>query len=372
MRCRVVVALQKRERGRGREGAAALVRWSVLGFLERSLQAAAPLDDVTAHVPEATQRHGDCELQLTFPSLMEMVERRAKAVVLGFENVEPLALAIAAQMRRRLVHERLAPLRVAASRELELGRVRLELAGRELVDRLEKQEPLPAPAFGSLDEMVIDERGDRVEGRVAHTLGGVERAPAREDGQPGECSPLFLVQQVDAPGDRLPEGLLPRRQVSRAAGEQAEPRFEPLEQRLRRQCPDACRGQLDCEWQAVDAAADLADVALDGGRERERRIEEPRPLREQLNRVVLDQGCNRDDLLSRHVQDDAARHQERQTGSRGDELAKPGAASRRCSTLSRTSRSSCGATAAASASSGASPGSSVTPRARAIVGRTSA
>ena len=30
---------------------------------------------------------------------MEMVERRAKAVVLGLENVEPLALAIAAQVR---------------------------------------------------------------------------------------------------------------------------------------------------------------------------------------------------------------------------------------------------------------------------------
>ena len=137
---------------------------------------------------------------------------------------------------------------------------------------------------------------------------------------PGERSPLLLVQQVDAPGDRLPERLLPRRQISRAAGEQAEPRFEPLKQRLRRQRPDACRRQLDCEWQAVDAAADLAGVALYVGRERERRVEELRPLHEQPNRVVLGQGCNRDNLLSRHVQDDAARHQERQTGSSGDEL----------------------------------------------------
>jgi hypothetical protein len=47
---------------------------------------------------------------------MEMVERRAKAVVLGLENVEPLALAIAAQARRRLLHDRLAPLCMAAPR----------------------------------------------------------------------------------------------------------------------------------------------------------------------------------------------------------------------------------------------------------------
>ena len=221
VRCRVVVALQKRERGRGRERAAALVRWSVLGFLERSLQAAAPLDDVTAHVPEATQRHGDCELQLTFPGLMEMVERRAKAVVLGLENVEPLALAIAAQMRRRLLHQRLAPLRMAAPRQLELGRVRLELAGRELVDRLEKQEPLPAPAFGSLDEMVIDERGDRVEGRVAHSLGGVERAP------PGKTDSRASVRRSSSSSRSTLQAIVSRRVCCRAGRSRGPPVSRP-------------------------------------------------------------------------------------------------------------------------------------------------
>jgi hypothetical protein len=67
----------------------------------------------------------------------------------------------------------------------------------------------------------------------------------REYAQAGEQCLLGGGQQAEAPVQGVAQGLLPLRQVTRPAGQQAEPLAEPRRQGLRRQQPEPGRGQLD-------------------------------------------------------------------------------------------------------------------------------
>jgi hypothetical protein len=55
------------------------------------------------------------------------------------------------------------------------------------------------------DKALVDERGERVEVGSADFLRRLERAAAREDGQPREEPLLVFVQQIVAPLDRRPQ-----------------------------------------------------------------------------------------------------------------------------------------------------------------------
>src|SRR5438874_5109989 len=119
----------------------------------------------------------------------------------------------------------------------------VELLERELPQRLEHEEPRLADR---LEEALVDERRDRVEIGARDGGGGVEREAAAEDREPTECDSLRIREQVVAPLDRVPQGLLPLRRVARAAGQEWQRLFKPLEDRTRREQLRACGGELDC------------------------------------------------------------------------------------------------------------------------------
>ena len=142
---------------------------------------------------------------------------------------------------------------------------------------------------------------------------GTERRPAGKTARRANTVAHVVVEELDAPVDRLPKGLLAGRQVAWPAGEDAQPRVEPLQKHARRQRSDARRGELDRERQPVDAAADLPHVRARSSRvELEARIEEPRALREELDGGVLVERGDRDDVLPGDVEDRTARDEERE------------------------------------------------------------
>ena len=94
------------------------------------------------------------------------------------------------------------PVGLALAEPVLLARRGEALRG-ELPDRLEHPEPLGAVRLGAAaDEALVEERGQRVEVRLADRLGVVERAAAAEDGEPGEELLLAAVEEVVAPRDR--------------------------------------------------------------------------------------------------------------------------------------------------------------------------
>ena len=86
-----------------------------------------------------------------------------------------------------------------------------------------------------------------------------DRASSCEDGHSPEHALLRLCQERVAPADRRVERLLSLGNVASARCEHVERVVEPLEQRIRRQQPEAGSGELECERQAVQALADGRD-----------------------------------------------------------------------------------------------------------------
>ena len=178
---------------------------------------------------------------------------------------------------------------------------RVEFGDCELADGLEHHEPLVPPP----EQALVDERLDEIRVSPGHLLDRLERGAAAEDGEPPQKPPLVLGQQLVAPADRRLEGALPLGQVTGARDEEREPLVQPLEQRVRREYPDARRGELDREGQVVEPTADLrADRVVDIdvlGRHR-------RPLPEQLHGGRLGQRRQRVLPLGGDAQQLAARH----------------------------------------------------------------
>ena len=150
----------------------------------------------------------------------------------------------------------------------------LEPLAGVLADRL--QHPEPVALAVRLHEGLVDERLQLVEdglaGVCADGLDVREGAPAGEDGQAPEQALLRLLEERVAPVDRGPERLLPLGNVARAGREHVEGAVEPLEQRLRGQKPQAGRGELEGERQAVQAPADGRDGGGVLGRQLERAL----------------------------------------------------------------------------------------------------
>jgi hypothetical protein len=159
-----------------------------------------------------------------------------------------------------------------------------------------------------------------------HVLDGLQRAAPHERPEAAEQPLLLLGEQVVAPADGVAEGLLPLRQVSRAAGQEREAPAQPPEHRLGVQQPDPGRRQLDGQRQAVQPLADLGDGRRVLGGDGEVWPDLPRPLREQRDGgVLLDplgqdrlprgrQGQRRDRILAlaAHPKGRPAGHQRRQ------------------------------------------------------------
>jgi hypothetical protein len=128
--------------------------------------------------------------------------------------------------------------------------------------------------------VLVDEARERVHVGSADHFGCRQARATWKDCETCESAAAALVEEADAPVDRLAKRLLSRGEVARAGGENAEPSIETFEQRLGRQRPDARRRQLDRERQPVDASTDLPNLRLVLGPELEPRIEMMRALGE--------------------------------------------------------------------------------------------
>ena len=123
-----------------------------------------------------------------------------------------------------------------------------------------------------------------------------------------------------APGDRRAQRPLPLRCRARAAGEQRQPLLESFEQHRRRESLHARSSQLDRERQAVEAPADLGDLAVCG----KVGIDGQGTLHEEIDCFPLSQRIDGDLPLAVDVQRLAARDEHRQVRTGSDRLCDAG------------------------------------------------
>ena len=98
----------------------------------------------------------------------------------------------------------------------------------ELADRLEHPVALLAVSVcASPNEALVEQRGERVEIRIAHRLCGLERGAPAKDGERGKELLFTLGEQIVRPGDRRAQGRMTRIRVTRRR--KIQPFGEPLE-----------------------------------------------------------------------------------------------------------------------------------------------
>ena len=168
-----------------------------------------------------------------------------------------------------------------------------EALERVLADRLEHREA----AVSLANEALVDERGERLQLRIADRLCSLEAPAAGEHRQPGHELLLLRVEQLEAPFDRCAQRLLPLGQVPCPACEERQPLLQPFEQGVGRQELHEGGCQLDREREAVEPAADLGDGSVG----REIGPDGASPLAEQRDCVALGQRRNRILLLQRQA-----------------------------------------------------------------------
>ena len=217
------------------------------------------------------------------------------------------------------------------------------------LDRLEHQDPrdLAALAVRGIelpDKALVDQRSEAVDrvqldaGRCVklccHRLDRLDRCPG-EDRQDLEQTLLRRSEQLVAPLDRRPEGLLPLGQVARATAERLPAGGEPVPQRLgREEVEPRCR-ELDRQRQPVEAAADVGNGGGVVVGEPEVGPDPARPLDKELDRLELAeligtrgarragrqrQGWYGHELLAAHPERLAAGHEQLQPRAVGEEL----------------------------------------------------
>ena len=174
--------------------------------------------------------------------------------MLVLHALQPRSLLGSLQEGLGLFGEREEPLRVSATDRVGVARGGEALAG-ELPDRLQH----PVALVREAKEALLDERLQRVEIGCCDLLRRVERAATREDRERSEETLLLLRQEVVAPRDGRPERLLSGVGVS-AASQQVESLGETLDDLTRGEGLRAGGGELNREWEVVEARAELRDL----------------------------------------------------------------------------------------------------------------
>ena len=246
-------------------------------------------------------------------------QHRADVVDLQVRPGEPVEQPVAA------FQGRLGAAGPVVARAAQLGGLFLARLGQlepgELAHRLVQPVAGQAPGLLLGHQRLADQRGQHVQGpggrRVtgrAHRFHVVQGEPAGEHAAPAQDRALGGGEQVVAPLDRGPERLVARQGGAAAAGEQAEPVVQAVEDLFRREDPGPDRGELDGQRQAVEPADQAGHCRLVSGGQLERARGRGRPLGEQRDRLVLAElgqgfggtGCgqperrHRDDVLPRH------------------------------------------------------------------------
>ena len=146
---------------------------------------------------------------------------------------------------------------------------------RVVADRLEHDEPRAPVALPPPQQAVVDQRCKHGEVGLADAFGGRHRAAADEHGELRESVLLALVQQVEAPLDRLRERRLACGCVARRVAEQLVLLVESFEQLAGVEHVDAGGRELERERQPVEPPADRGHRRAGRVVERERRDRRP-------------------------------------------------------------------------------------------------
>ena len=261
---------------------------------KRRLEPATALAPVAPRPPEEPDRAAEPKRGVGAPVLERVPERRTDVVVLRFEPVEPDRRAPGQQLGLRQLCELEEELGVLAPQLVRLTRV-LESLERELADRLQH----PEAGVREPDQAPVHQRLRYVQIGTADGLGRFQRAAAGKHREPREQALLVAREQVVAPCNRRPQGLLTRLGVP-AAHEQIEPLRKTLQDLGRGQHARPGRSQLDRERQVIQPAAQLGDVIAPL---------QLRALAEELDRLGLRQRRHRILNLAADAQQLPARHQ---------------------------------------------------------------
>ena len=187
---------------------------------------------------------------------------------------------------------------------------------RELVDRFQHAVALAAVRSDHqrLARQLGEQVGDAIPVEVlagTDRRGGLRRASSCEHRQSREKRSLVDGQQLVAPVDQRVERLLPRQCGAASAGEQAKAVVQAREHPLERHGPDAGRGELDRERDAIEAGAESACDRMRRIGEREVGLFEPRTVDEERDRigkrrigihVIRGERCQRKHLFAGRVE----------------------------------------------------------------------
>jgi hypothetical protein len=128
---------------------------------------------------------------------------------------------------------------------------------------------------------------ERVHGQSVHAddADRIECASAVEHRKPREQPTLIARQQAVAPRDGVPEASMTLWKISLGPAKRVDPFVQPVMNRLHRQQPRLGRGELDCQRQPIDKAADRGDLCQVILARQERRVHRAGPVHEEGDRV---------------------------------------------------------------------------------------
>jgi hypothetical protein len=181
-------------------------------------------------------------------------QRRAQIVVLPSNALKPVCLTPAhKQCHLCLLGQRQKITGMPRARSI-LFAVFRELLQREVADDLQHHEPrLSTRTIVPPKQVLVDERCQPIQHRptqvrilATQRLRGAERAAAGKDTQAAEEALLAGHEQVVTPSNGVPQRPLASRQVPRAADQEGQAVFQPLQQQRRREDVGAGSGQLNC------------------------------------------------------------------------------------------------------------------------------
>ena len=206
------------------------LRWRSIASAERIRQARVALLEVPPHVPELRQRAGKPQLRVQVATVDRPPQGRPKVVVLPLEPLQPRLLAAAEQLRFGALGQIHKEGGVPRLHRLQLA-TGVKPLPRVLADRLQQPEAWLAVRLHLPIEQALGQQGancllgvpvgvSRVR-LITHRRCRLERQPAREYGQPPEEALLAGRQQGVAPFDRLAQGPVALRQVTRSVDQHA-------------------------------------------------------------------------------------------------------------------------------------------------------
>lgn len=216
--------------------------------------------------------------------------------MLGVQSVEPFPLVGAAQRGFRVFRQLL---EVVGMRPPDPRRVLMFLKPVQpvLPDRLQHPKPWIAawPLFLP-EQTLLDERRHPIQrlkreipARGAYDLRTLQCKSACEDCQAGKKLSFVRGQQVVTPVDRAVQGLLACWQVPWPSREELQAAVQPRKLRSGREKFDASRREFERQRQAIQAHTNLRDGRRIRLRDREIRLDGPRPLGKECDRIILGQ-----------------------------------------------------------------------------------